>query len=304
MGGGRPLPGIDNTLVVGPDSAIRSVADMDRPGVRIGALSGTRPEQNLSRLVTQAEVVRTATVAELVPLLRAGQVDALVSNRPIVLAFAAQVPGARVWRTATRSPSSGSCSRPAARRRPRPGLGRDPGGAGVRPGPRGDRAVRRRGGPGVPAAGPGRAPPDRPSRAGAGPAGGRAGGRAGCGGGGPAGAPAAAAGTEHVRAPLGPSTAAPWPARTGRPGGGPTAEGGASRSVAPRPPPHHAGPPRSASAAHGGGGGDPPSRRPSQAAASLLGDVGCAAAEEAPPRSAVLIWRQAVAKSPAPGAWR
>jgi hypothetical protein len=31
-----------------------------------------------------------------VPLLRAGQVDALASNRPNVLAFAAQVPGARV----------------------------------------------------------------------------------------------------------------------------------------------------------------------------------------------------------------
>ena len=46
--------------------------------------------------MTQAEVVRTATVAELVPLLRAGQVDALASNRPIVLAFAAQVPGSRV----------------------------------------------------------------------------------------------------------------------------------------------------------------------------------------------------------------
>ena len=41
-------------------------------------------------------MVRTATPAELVPLLRAGQVDALASNRPNVLAFAAQVPGARV----------------------------------------------------------------------------------------------------------------------------------------------------------------------------------------------------------------
>ena len=91
-----PYLDLDNTLVVGPASAIRSVADMDRPGVRIGALTGTKAEQNLSGLVTQAEVVRTATVAELVPLLRAGQVDALVSIRSIVLAFAAQVPGARV----------------------------------------------------------------------------------------------------------------------------------------------------------------------------------------------------------------
>ena len=69
---------------------------MDRPGVRIATPAGAAPERTLSGLLTQAEVVRTATVAELVPLLRAGQVDALASNRPNVLAFAAQVPGARV----------------------------------------------------------------------------------------------------------------------------------------------------------------------------------------------------------------
>jgi polar amino acid transport system substrate-binding protein len=91
-----PYLDLDSTLVVGPASAIRSIADMDRPGVRIAAPDGTAPERTLSGLLTQAEVVRTATPAELVPLLRAGQVDALASNRPNVLAFAAQVPGARV----------------------------------------------------------------------------------------------------------------------------------------------------------------------------------------------------------------
>ncbi len=49
----------------------------------------------MTRLLTQAEVVRVPA-AELVALLRAGQVEAVASNRTIALAYAAQVPGARV----------------------------------------------------------------------------------------------------------------------------------------------------------------------------------------------------------------
>ena len=91
-----PFLEVDNTLLVGPASGIRSTADMDRPGVRLAATAGSPPERNLSSLVTRAEIVRVANNADLVPLLAAGQVEALASNRPNVLAFAAQVPGARV----------------------------------------------------------------------------------------------------------------------------------------------------------------------------------------------------------------
>ena len=91
-----PYLDVDNTLVVGPNSSIRSIADMDRPGVRIAVPNGTAAGRALSGLLRQAELVRTATPADLLPLLRAGEVDALASNRANVLAFAAQVPGSRV----------------------------------------------------------------------------------------------------------------------------------------------------------------------------------------------------------------
>jgi len=93
---GIPYLDVDNTLVVGPDSAIRRIADMDRPGVRIAAVEGTPPERTLSGLVRQAEVVRVTTNVELVPLLQQGRVEALASNRDNVTGYAAQVPGARV----------------------------------------------------------------------------------------------------------------------------------------------------------------------------------------------------------------
>ena len=95
-----PYLEVDNTLLVGPGSAIRSTADADRPGVRIAAVGGTAPELSLTALLRQAEVVRVAPSPdinrELAALLAAGQVDAVANNRANVLGLAALVPGSRV----------------------------------------------------------------------------------------------------------------------------------------------------------------------------------------------------------------
>ena len=91
-----PYLDFDSTLAVGPNSTIRSIADMDRPGVRIGVLNGIAPEQALSALVKQAEVVRVASSQEVAALLATGQVDAVAGNRTVLVGYAAQVPGARV----------------------------------------------------------------------------------------------------------------------------------------------------------------------------------------------------------------
>jgi polar amino acid transport system substrate-binding protein len=91
-----PYLDFDSTLAVGPNSTIRSIADMDRPGVRIGVLNGIAPEQALSALVKQAEVVRAPTSQEVAALLATGQVNAVAGNRTVVVGYAAQVPGARV----------------------------------------------------------------------------------------------------------------------------------------------------------------------------------------------------------------
>ena len=180
-----PFLEVDNTLLVGPDSAIRSTADMDRPGVRLAATAGSPPERNLSGLVTRAEIVRVANNADLVPLLAAGQVEALASNRPNVLAFAAQVPGARVL--ADRYAVQPAAAHPRARPlggQPRAGVGRDAAGAGVRADPREHRPRTASWASSRPPPGAGRAAPDRGAAA---PAGRGRGRRAGRGGGGPAG---------------------------------------------------------------------------------------------------------------------
>jgi polar amino acid transport system substrate-binding protein len=91
-----PYLDADNTLLVGPTSAIRSTADMDRPGVRIATASVGGPAQDLTGLLRRAEVVSVLPLASAVPLLQAGEVDALAAGRGNLLMLAPQVPGARL----------------------------------------------------------------------------------------------------------------------------------------------------------------------------------------------------------------
>ena len=94
-----PYLEVDNTLLVGPASAIRSTADADRPGVRIAAMArhraGAEPDRPpaAGRGRPRGPQPRQP---ELAALLAAGQVDAVASNRANVLGLAALVPGSRV----------------------------------------------------------------------------------------------------------------------------------------------------------------------------------------------------------------
>jgi polar amino acid transport system substrate-binding protein len=95
-----PYLEVDSTLLVGPGSSLRRTADADRPGVRIAAVGGSAPEQSLTALLRQAQVVRVApgpaVNAELAALLAAGQVDVVAGSRAAMLDLAALVPGGRV----------------------------------------------------------------------------------------------------------------------------------------------------------------------------------------------------------------
>ncbi len=73
-----------NTYVVAANSAIRKVADVDRAGVRVGAVQGQSQQIYLSETLKQAKVrmfTVTPTQEELVKLLTTGEIDAFGANR-------------------------------------------------------------------------------------------------------------------------------------------------------------------------------------------------------------------------------
>jgi polar amino acid transport system substrate-binding protein len=91
-----PYMEVHNTYMVPPGSTIQTIADVDQPGVRIAVHARNANDLFLSRTLRHATLVRVATEAATLEMLRTAQADALASARGLLLARAAIWPGARV----------------------------------------------------------------------------------------------------------------------------------------------------------------------------------------------------------------
>src|SRR4029453_18803439 len=84
------------TLLVPAGSAIRSVADADRPRVRIAALPTPASTNKLTPKLKQAELVYAETPDPTFDLLRTGQAAAMASARNTLLTYSSRLPDSRV----------------------------------------------------------------------------------------------------------------------------------------------------------------------------------------------------------------
>ena len=91
-----PYMEYDFTFMVPANSSIRTVADVDQPGVRISVERGGAGDRILSRMLTRAELVRADSIAATFELLRTGQVNVRAGVRPGLQEDSARVPGFRV----------------------------------------------------------------------------------------------------------------------------------------------------------------------------------------------------------------
>ena len=87
---------VDFTYLVAPGSAIRSVADADRPGVRIAAARGGVPALVLERTLSKATLVVAASESSAFDMLRTGKVQAIAQNRSLLMDLAESLPHSRV----------------------------------------------------------------------------------------------------------------------------------------------------------------------------------------------------------------
>jgi polar amino acid transport system substrate-binding protein len=86
----------DFTYLLPAGSAIRKAADVDRPGVRVAAVSGHASTAALLRIIKQAEPVYADEYEPTFELLRSGNADAFASIREMLLQYSARLPGSRV----------------------------------------------------------------------------------------------------------------------------------------------------------------------------------------------------------------
>lgn len=84
------------TYLVPANSPVRTIADADKPGIRIAAVRDHASTHVLHEVVKHAKLIEVAIPDEAFELIRTGKADAYASPRPPILEYAKQLPGARV----------------------------------------------------------------------------------------------------------------------------------------------------------------------------------------------------------------
>ncbi len=77
-------------------SSISSVADVDRPGIRVAVQEKSQPDLFISRTLKNAVVVRAPSLAGTLDMLKTEKADAIFSIKPSLFEISSQLPGARV----------------------------------------------------------------------------------------------------------------------------------------------------------------------------------------------------------------
>ena len=91
-----PYISIEGTYGVRSDSPAQTAADVDRPGIRIGATPGSAYSLFLQRELKHAELVNMASVDQVLAAFLAGDLDAISGVKEMVARMAAEHPGMRM----------------------------------------------------------------------------------------------------------------------------------------------------------------------------------------------------------------
>ena len=84
------------TFLVGAGSSIQSLADVDRPGVRIASTARAAYDLWLERNIRHAEVIRVASIDAAFEAFTTMKLDALAGLKPRLITDVQKVPGARI----------------------------------------------------------------------------------------------------------------------------------------------------------------------------------------------------------------
>ena len=91
-----PVVQLETGYLVRANSGIAALADVDRPGVRVGVAQGSTSQGVLMRDLKQATVVAAASVVAATEMLKKGELDAFATNKAILFDMSDRLPGSRV----------------------------------------------------------------------------------------------------------------------------------------------------------------------------------------------------------------
>jgi polar amino acid transport system substrate-binding protein len=85
-----------STYMVRAGSPIRSIAEVDRPGVKVGGVANTTTARTAIATLKNTNVQPFRTVEEIVAKMKTGEIDAIALGRESLRGLAPQLPGARI----------------------------------------------------------------------------------------------------------------------------------------------------------------------------------------------------------------
>jgi polar amino acid transport system substrate-binding protein len=87
---------LKGAYLLAPGSKIQSLADIDKPGVRVVAVENTANGRAVAAALKNTKVTFVKTGSELFESLKSGQADAIVQSRESLLSQSTRLPGSRV----------------------------------------------------------------------------------------------------------------------------------------------------------------------------------------------------------------
>lgn len=87
---------VDHVYIAAPGQAFADVAQVDRPGVKVGVGLNSSQDQFLSRALKAAELVRAPSAQDAIELLRSGKAQLWASNMAQADVIVAGLPGAKI----------------------------------------------------------------------------------------------------------------------------------------------------------------------------------------------------------------
>jgi len=91
-----PYSQIEIGILVGKDSPVTSMAELDRRGVRIAVLERGDSDVLLTPTLKQATLIRTQAIGDSVEMVRSGKADATSALKTFLIPASEQVPGSRI----------------------------------------------------------------------------------------------------------------------------------------------------------------------------------------------------------------
>ena len=93
---GPPFLEIELGYLVPQGSPVATLADVDKPGIRVGLTKGSSSDAALSRDLKSAQIVRADTVGLAIEMMTKGQLDAFATNKATLFEMAEKLPGSKV----------------------------------------------------------------------------------------------------------------------------------------------------------------------------------------------------------------